>query len=70
MDPAALSCAGKVRLASRRAARRAKQHANGRGNRLHAYYCVTCRGWHIGNSVNGPQHAPYKRARVRMEIAE
>lgn len=60
----AYACAGKVRIPSRRAAKRARQRVGRSGSRLHAYFCVACRGWHIGNSVNGPRRAPYKRERV------
>jgi hypothetical protein len=60
----AWSCGGKVRLASRRAAKRARQRAGHSGSRLHAFYCTQCYGWHLGNTVAGPRRAPYKRARV------
>jgi hypothetical protein len=60
----AWSCGGKVRLASRRAAKRARQRAGRSGSRLHAYFCKHCGGWHVGNTVAGPRRAPYRRERV------
>jgi ribosomal protein L32 len=61
----AWSCGGKVRLASRRAAKRAGRS----GSRLHAYFCKNCGGWHVGNTVAGPRRAPYKRERARVSVA-
>ena len=57
------ACRGKVRLASRALARRAKQRAGGSGLRLHAYFCRACHGYHLGNTIGGPRHTPYKRER-------
>jgi hypothetical protein len=64
----AWSCGGKVRLASRRAAKRARQRAGHSGSRLHAFYCTQCYGWHLGNTVAGPRRAPYRRAQVRVSV--
>ena len=57
----AYACAGKVRIPSRRAAKRARQRAARSGSRLHAFYCTACYGWHLGNTTGGPRRAPYKR---------
>jgi hypothetical protein len=68
MPANAYACRGKVRIPSRRGAKRARQRVGRSGSRMHAYFCKNCGGWHVGNTVGGPRRPPYKRERARVEL--